>query len=197
MNGFKVIKGTALALCLSVTFSAQAFDFAKGLDAAVKLGKAATLSDSDINAYFGQMSKKYDAENTVAPASNKYAKRLATITKGLKNNDVIESGAYREFYMHRTSHWLGLDVHDVGAYSSGQTSAGSPIWRELVAGMVLTIEPGLYIRPAAHVPEAFWNIGIRIEDDALVNDSGCELLTRDVPVTVADIEYLMKHEVAE
>ena len=61
MNGFKVIKGTALALCLSVTFSAQAFDFAKGLDAAVKLGKAATLSDSDINAYFGQMSKKYDA----------------------------------------------------------------------------------------------------------------------------------------
>ena len=110
---------------------------------------------------------------------------------------VIESGAYREFYMHRTSHWLGLDVHDVGAYSSGQTSAGSPIWRELSAGMALTIEPGLYIRPAAHVPEAFWNIGIRIEDDALVNDSGCELLTRDVPVTVADIEYLMKHEVAE
>ena len=87
MSSFKMIKGTALALCLSVTFSAQAFDFGKAIESAVTLGKAATLSDSDVNAYFGQMSKKYDAENKVAPASNKYAKRLATITKGLKNYD--------------------------------------------------------------------------------------------------------------
>lgn len=109
-----------------------------------------------------------------------------------KREDVIASGAYRDFYMHRTSHWIGLDVHDVGAYSEGQTENHQPIWRTLQSGMVLTIEPGLYIRPAKHIPEQYWNIGIRIEDDAIVTDSGCELTTRDVPVTVADIEHLMK-----
>jgi Xaa-Pro aminopeptidase len=106
--------------------------------------------------------------------------------------DVIENGVYREFYMHRTSHWLGLDVHDAGTYSDGQTEGNQPIWRTLQSGMVLTIEPGLYIRPAKHIPEQYWNIGIRIEDDAIVTDNGCELTTRDVPVSVTDIEHLMK-----
>ena len=64
--------------------------------------------------------------------------------------------------------------------------------RVLRAGMVLTLEPGLYVRPAADVPEAFWNIGIRIEDDAVVTEAGCELISRDVPVTVAEIEALMR-----
>ncbi|NML26760.1 Xaa-Pro aminopeptidase [Zoogloea dura] len=99
---------------------------------------------------------------------------------------VLESGSYRQFYMHRTGHWLGLDVHDAGEYKL----AGE--WRPLVAGNVLTIEPGCYIRPADGVPEAFWNIGIRIEDDALVTADGCELITGSAPKSVADIEALMR-----
>ncbi|HMV19451.1 MAG TPA: aminopeptidase P N-terminal domain-containing protein [Rhodocyclaceae bacterium] len=98
---------------------------------------------------------------------------------------VLETGSYRQFYMHRTGHWLGLDVHDAGDYKL----AGE--WRPLVAGNVLTVEPGCYIRPADGVPEAFWNIGIRIEDDALVTPDGCEILTTAAPKSVADIEALM------
>lgn len=105
---------------------------------------------------------------------------------------VLESGAYARFYMHRTSHWLGLDVHDVGDYREGPTSAVERPWRTLQAGMVLTIEPGIYVRAAHDVPEAFWNIGIRIEDDALVTQDGCELLTRDVPVDAREIEAMMR-----
>ena len=97
----------------------------------------------------------------------------------------IESGSYRQFYMHRTGHWLGLDVHDAGEYKqSGE-------WRSLEAGNVLTVEPGTYIRPAEGVPEAFWNIGIRIEDDALVTDTGCDIITHATPKSVADIEAIM------
>lgn len=99
---------------------------------------------------------------------------------------VIESGAYRQFYMHRTGHWLGLDVHDAGEYKL----AGD--WRMLEPGMVLTIEPGCYIRPADKVPEAFWNIGIRIEDDALVTAEGCELITAAAPKQIDEIENLMR-----
>src|SRR5690606_31403099 len=110
--------------------------------------------------------------------------------------DVIDRRAYFAYYMHRTGHWLGMDVHDCGSYvepsERGQVSERrDPLSGELIKdrpsrilrpGMVLTIEPGLYIRPAEGVPEAFWNIGIRIEDDAVVTDTGCELITRDVPV---------------
>ncbi len=103
---------------------------------------------------------------------------------------VIESGAYSRFYMHRTGHWLGLDVHDVGDYRADED--GKRAWRRLEPGMVLTIEPGIYVRPGDDVPEAFWNIGIRTEDDALVTADGCELLTRDVPVEAAEIEAIMR-----
>jgi len=98
---------------------------------------------------------------------------------------VIESESYKRFYMHRTSHWLGMDVHDVGEYKTGDD------WRLLTPGMVMTVEPGCYIRPADDLPEAFHNIGIRIEDDALVTLDGCEILTTAAPNTVADIEALM------
>jgi Xaa-Pro aminopeptidase len=100
---------------------------------------------------------------------------------------VMESGDYRRFYMHRTGHWLGLDVHDAGEYKRNGE------WRELEPGMTLTVEPGCYVRPAENVPEHFWNIGIRIEDDALVTASGCEIITAAAPKTVADIEALMAH----
>jgi Xaa-Pro aminopeptidase len=107
-------------------------------------------------------------------------------------DDVIEQGAYRQFYMHRTGHWLGMDVHDVGDYRDPPAADGSKPWRTLQPGMVLTIEPGIYVRPAEGVPEQYWNIGIRIEDDAHVTPAGCELLTTGVPSTVADIEALMR-----
>lgn len=106
---------------------------------------------------------------------------------------VLESGDYSRFYMHRTGHWLGLDVHDVGDYRQPGPAQGSERpWRKLETGMMLTIEPGIYVRPANDVPEAYWNIGIRTEDDALVTDEGCELITRGVPVQAAEIEALMR-----
>ena len=99
---------------------------------------------------------------------------------------VIESEDYKRFYMHRTGHWLGLDVHDAGEYRrDGQ-------WRELKPGMVLTAEPGCYIRSGDGVPERFANIGIRIEDDVLVTAAGNEVLTQAAPKTVAEIETLMR-----
>ncbi len=99
---------------------------------------------------------------------------------------VLEQESYKQFYMHRTGHWLGLDVHDAGEYKTGGE------WRELQPGMVLTVEPGCYIRPGPGVPEAFAHIGIRIEDDALVTVGGCEILSAAAPKNVADIEALMR-----
>jgi Xaa-Pro aminopeptidase len=101
-------------------------------------------------------------------------------------DSVIESEDYRRFYMHRTSHWLGLDVHDVGEYKKDGK------WRLLHPGMALTVEPGCYIRSADNVPRHFWNIGVRIEDDVIVTKSGCEVLTASAPKTVTEIEELMR-----
>src|SRR5690606_21217219 len=106
---------------------------------------------------------------------------------------VIESRQYTRFYMHRTGHWLGMDVHDVGDYREpGPAADNERPWRTLRPGMVLTIEPGIYVRPGDDVPERFWDIGIRIEDDAVVTASGCELITRGVPVAADEIEALMR-----
>ncbi len=101
-------------------------------------------------------------------------------------DQVIETGDYKKFYMHRTGHWLGLDVHDAGEYKH----AGD--WRKLEPGMVLTVEPGCYIRAGAGVPKQYANIGIRIEDDVAVTTTGHEVLTQAAPKTVADIEALMR-----
>jgi Xaa-Pro aminopeptidase len=107
-------------------------------------------------------------------------------------DDVIANGSYRQFYMHRTGHWLGMDVHDVGDYRDPAPAGAEKPWRTLAPGMVLTIEPGMYVRPAEGVPEQFWHIGIRIEDDALVTSEGCHILTHKAPKTVAEIEAVMK-----
>jgi Xaa-Pro aminopeptidase len=104
----------------------------------------------------------------------------------------IETASYRQFYMHRTGHWLGMDVHDVGSYRNPLASTQERPWRQLQAGMVLTIEPGLYVRPTSDVAEKFWGIGIRIEDDAVVTETGCELITRGVPVAADEIEAIMR-----
>lgn len=102
-----------------------------------------------------------------------------------EDGSAAKEAPYRQFYMHKTGHWLGLDVHDVGDYKiNGE-------WRILEPGMVLTVEPGLYISPADHVDPKWWNIGIRIEDDVLVTAEGCEVLTAGVVKEMTDIEALM------
>jgi len=107
------------------------------------------------------------------------------ILKG-KVKELVRTEAYKRFYMHRTGHWLGLDVHDVGDYKIGGQ------WRMLEPGMVLTVEPGVYIPAGSKgVAKKWWNIGVRIEDDVLVTKDGHEVLSRDAPKHVEEIEDLM------
>ena len=102
-------------------------------------------------------------------------------------DNLIEKGDYKRFYMHRTGHWLGLDVHDAGEYKAGDA------WTTLRPGMTLTVEPGLYIRPADDIPLALAGIGIRIEDDVRVTANGCDIYT-SAPKTIAEIEEVMRRD---
>lgn len=123
-----------------------------------------------------------------------HAAAVRVLTQGMKDlgllkgrlDGLIETEAYKRFYMHRTGHWLGLDVHDVGDYKRDGD------WRPLQAGMTLTVEPGLYIRPAPGVPRRLHHIGLRIEDDVRVTATGCEVLTAAAPKTVTEIEETMR-----
>jgi Xaa-Pro aminopeptidase len=125
-------------------------------------------------------------------ASHDTSVRMLTqglVDLGLLDGDVdalIEDDKYKAFYMHRAGHWLGMDVHDVGEYKVEGD------WRPLAPGMVLTVEPGLYIAEGADgVDPRWWNIGVRIEDDVVVTEDGHEVITADVPKTIAEIEGLM------
>ncbi len=120
-----------------------------------------------------------------------------------KVDDVLESGAYRQFYMHRTGHWMGMDVHDCGDYTEPtakpreeQDALGETVMRKpsriLKPGMVLTIEPGIDVRPAKAVPKEFGNIGVRIEDDVLGTARCCELMTRGLRVGARETEALTR-----
>jgi Xaa-Pro aminopeptidase len=124
-----------------------------------------------------------------------HAAAVRALTRGLvklgilkgRPADLVKRDAYRRFYMHRTGHWLGMDVHDVGDYKVGGE------WRVLEPGMTLTVEPGLYIPAGTRgVSRKWWNAGIRIEDDVLVTKDGHEVLSDAVPKTVAEIEALMQ-----
>jgi Xaa-Pro aminopeptidase len=127
-----------------------------------------------------------------APFDDYHNAALRTLAQGLIDlgllsgdiDGLIESEAYKPFYMHRTGHWLGLDVHDAGDYKTGEE------WTPLAAGMTLTVEPGLYLRPAPNVPECLRGIGVRIEDDVLVTTDGAEVYT-NAPRTIAEIEEVM------
>ena len=120
---------------------------------------------------------------------------VKVITQGLvklgllkgKVPNLIREGAYRTFFMHRTGHWLGMDVHDVGDYKLGEQ------WRVLEPGMVLTIEPGIYIPAGSKVPKRWWNIGVRIEDDVAVTKDGHEVLTGALVKDPDGIEKWMAH----
>jgi Xaa-Pro aminopeptidase len=140
---------------------------------------------------------QYAAIDAVRPGNHwnhPHEAAVKMLTKGLitlgllkgRLATLIKNDAYREFYMHRTGHWLGMDVHDVGDYKVGEE------WRVLEPGMVLTIEPGLYIAPGSKgIAKKWWDIGIRIEDDVLVTRDGYEVLSRDVPKEPDEIEALM------
>ena len=118
---------------------------------------------------------------------------VGVITRGLKKlgllagtpAKLIRDGAYREYYMHRTGHWLGMDVHDVGDYKVGDE------WRVLETGMVMTVEPGVYIPNKRKIPKAFRNIGIRIEDDVAISTKGPDVLSKGLARDPDEIETLM------
>jgi len=120
---------------------------------------------------------------------------IRVVTKGLKKIGLLEGSlprlikdsAYREFYMHRTGHWIGIDVHDVGDYKVGDE------WRLLEPGMVTTVEPGIYIPGSRKIPKRWRNIGIRIEDDVAVTSAGPDVLTKGLVKDPDDIEALMQH----
>ena len=134
-----------------------------------------------------------DAVQPGAPFNAYHETAIRVLSQGLIDlglchgslDAVIESKSYFQFYMHRAGHWLGLDVHDAGDYRRGGSTG---VWQTLQPGMVLTVEPGLYIRPADNVPPQFHNIGVRIEDDILVTATGTDNLTAKTPKSVADVE---------
>jgi Xaa-Pro aminopeptidase len=140
------------------------------------------------------------AIETIKPGSqwnDSHVVSVRVITQGLLDlgllsgelEELIESEAYKEFYMHRIGHWLGMDVHDVGDYKVGGE------WRVLEPGMVMTVEPGIYVAPDNDKVARKWRgIGIRIEDDVVVTKDGCDVLTSGVPKTVAEIEALMARD---
>jgi Xaa-Pro aminopeptidase len=99
---------------------------------------------------------------------------------------LVKDGAYRQFFMHRTGHWLGMDVHDCGDYKVGSE------WRVLEPGMVMTVEPGVYIPAGSKgVAKRWWNIGVRIEDDVAVTQNGMEILTAGLPRKPEEVEKFM------
>jgi len=118
---------------------------------------------------------------------------VKTITRGLRKLGLldgslprlIKDGAYQRFYMHRTGHWIGMDVHDVGDYKVGDE------WRILESGMVTTVEPGIYIGNSRKIPKGFRNIGIRIEDDVAITSKGPDVLSKGLPKDPDDVESLM------
>ena len=121
---------------------------------------------------------------------------LKVLTQGLRDIGVLKGKlakllkeeAYKPYYMHRTGHWLGMDVHDVGEYRINGD------WRVLEPGMVITVEPGLYLGSSRRVPKEFRDIGIRIEDDVIVTKSGCDVITDGVPKQIDEIEALMQSD---
>ena len=156
-----------------------------------------TFSEAQAELYQLVLDSQYAAIEAVQPGNHWDDPHMAAVkvlTKGMvrlgilkgRPAQLIKDGAYRQFYMHRTGHWLGLDVHDVGDYKVAEQ------WRLFEPGMVLTVEPGIYIPDRSRgVPKRYWNTGIRIEDDVRVTRTGHEVLTSGIVKEMIDIEQLM------
>ncbi|MEE9342985.1 MAG: aminopeptidase P N-terminal domain-containing protein [Gammaproteobacteria bacterium] len=156
-----------------------------------------TFSKAQREIYQLVLDAQLAAIDEVYPGNNwnaSHAAAVKVLTKGLvklgllkgRVPTLIKNKAYLRFYMHRTGHWLGMDVHDVGDYKVGDE------WRVLEPGMVLTVEPGLYIPAGSKgVAKKWWSIGVRIEDDVLVTRSGHDVLSKKAPKTINEIETIM------
>lgn len=154
------------------------------------------FSDAQKDIYEVVLAAQLAAIEAVQPGNHwnePHEAAVRVITEGLvslgilkgRTRTLIKEQAYAKYYMHRTGHWLGMDVHDVGDYKlDGE-------WRMLEAGMVLTIEPGLYMAAGRGLAKKWWDIGVRIEDDVLVTKDGYDVLSKDMPKTVEDIEAVM------
>ena len=141
--------------------------------------------ESEILHEFSRNGARFPAYSTIVGAGKNGCVLHLGLLKG-ELDTLIEAGAYKDFYMHRAGHWLGMDVHDVGDYKVADE------WRVLEEGMAMTVEPGIYVAPDnMQVAKKWRGIGIRIEDDIVVTKDGCENLTAAVPKTVAEIEALM------
>ena len=126
-----------------------------------------------------------DIHNVAVKNITKGLIKLKILKGSLDKN--IKEGKYKKYFMHNTGHWLGLDVHDPSSYAYD----GEPI--KLKPGMVFTVEPGIYISNDSDLERGFHNIGVRIEDDIVITRNGCEVLSKDVPKSVMEIEKLMSH----
>ncbi|MCL2590985.1 MAG: aminopeptidase P N-terminal domain-containing protein [Betaproteobacteria bacterium] len=190
-NGRRMLDGELLLIDAGCELDGYASDITRTFPVNGRFsGPQRDLYQLVLAANHAARAKAYPGNNWDAP----HEAAVAVLTQGfidlglLKGEvqELIKTEAYRRFYMHRTGHWLGMDVHDAGQYKTGGQ------WRPFVPGMTLTIEPGCYVRSADDVPEAFWDIGIRIEDNVLITPEGCELLTEGVPREIEGIEELMR-----
>lgn len=155
------------------------------------------FSDEQRQLYQVVLDAQYAAIEQAKPGNNwddPHKAAVEVIVTGLlelgllkgKYEKIIKKEKYKSFYMHKTGHWLGLDVHDVGDYKLDNE------WRTLEAGMVLTVEPGIYVSPSNSVDKKWWNIGIRIEDDVLITETGNEVITGGLVKEIDDIEAMMR-----
>lgn len=191
-NNAKLHKGDLLLIDAGAECDHYAADITRTFPISGKFSPAQQqLYQLVLDAQFAAIAEIYPGN----PWNKAHEASVAVITKGLVDlgllmgdvENLIKDEKYKEFYMHRIGHWLGMDVHDVGDYKINEQ------WRILEPGMVLTIEPGIYVQPDCETVDPKWRgIGIRIEDDVLVTRQGHEVLTSGVPKTIADIEALMQ-----
>lgn len=190
-NSARMKKGDLVLIDAGCEFQHYAADITRTFPVSGRFSKAQkALYELVLAAQEAAIKEIYPGNHWNAP----HDASVRCITEGLielgllkgKPASLIKKGAYKDFYMHRIGHWLGMDVHDVGDYKiQGE-------WRVLEPGMVMTVEPGIYVSPDNQKVDAKWRgIGIRIEDDVVVTDEGCTVLTHGVPKTVKEIEALM------
>lgn len=190
-NNAPLNKGDIVLIDAGVEHDYYASDITRCFPVSGRFSKAQrAIYELVLNAQLAAIEEVYPGNDWNAP----HKAAVKVLTRGLvklgllkgRPAALIKEGAYRRFYMHRTGHWLGMDVHDVGDYKVGEA------WRELEPGMVLTVEPGLYIPAYSKgVARKWWNIGVRIEDDVLVTRDGYDVLSKATPKTVEEIEGLM------
>lgn len=190
-NQDKIVDGDLVLIDAGAEYKNYAADITRTIPANGKFNKEQRAI------YELVLASQIAAIKTIKPGVSFLAAQSAIVevlTQGLldlgllhgKYAHLLETQAYLPFYMHRSGHWLGLDVHDAGRYRINNQ------WRPLEPGMVLTIEPGLYIDSTHAVDKRWLNIGVRIEDDVVVTEDGCEILSKEIPKTVTEIENIMQ-----